>query len=78
MPYIEYIDSVYRKKKSKIIALTKAILQETQMPVKVNRLNSKYFEIKRGLGQDNPLPTKLFNVMLDKIIKDSMLNKVIK
>lgn len=45
--------------------------------MKISRLNSKSFEFGKGLKEDELLQfTVLFNIALEKIIRDSELNRV--
>lgn len=46
------------------------------MSVKVNRINSKFFEIKRGPRKGDIVSIVLFNLALENITKDHKLNKV--
>lgn len=44
--------------------------------MKISRLNSKSFEFGKGLKENELQFTVLFNIALEKIIRDSELNRV--
>lgn len=51
-------------------------LKRTTNNVKVGGEISEDFVIRTGLRQGDPLSTLLFNMILEKIIRDSQLNRV--
>ncbi|CAH0560543.1 unnamed protein product [Brassicogethes aeneus] len=50
-------------------------LSKTSGLVKINGKTSKEFQIKSVLRQGDPLSTVLFNLVLEKIIRDSRINR---
>jgi len=50
-------------------------LQNTEASVKIENLTSKLFSISSGVRQGNPLSAKIFNLILDSVIKKLSLRK---
>jgi sorting nexin-29 len=58
----------------KLIALVKATMKKTQCRVKVQNRLSEHTNVKNGFRQGDALACLLFNVALQKVIRDAALN----
>lgn len=58
----------------KLRNLVKLTLKNTTRSVKVNGQISRSFEVNTGLRQEDPLPTTLFSLALEAILKTSVLS----
>jgi hypothetical protein len=54
---------------NKLVLLIKMTLQNTETSVKIENLTSKSFLISSGVLQGDPLSAKIFNFVLDSVIK---------
>lgn len=59
----------------KLINLTKATLKETENKVIMGEKLSSSFMVDKGLRQGDPLSTVLFNLILEKVLRESCLNR---
>lgn len=58
----------------KLIALTGMTLQTSEITVKINGQLSEYFNVRMGLRQGDCLSALLFNVALEKVIRQANIN----
>lgn len=59
----------------KLIKLIKMTLEKTENKVKVKRMTSRKFRVENGLRQGDPLSAMMFNLVLEKIIRESKINR---
>jgi len=59
----------------KIIHLIEASIQQTKIKVKVGNVTSRMVEIKTGLGQGDALSLILFNLILEKVIREMKIGR---
>jgi hypothetical protein len=58
----------------KLIALVKATINNTQCRVKVQNTFSERMKVKDGVRQGDALACLLFNIALEKVIRDAAVN----
>jgi hypothetical protein len=58
----------------KLVKLTRAALKRLRSRVKIQGIISETFETKRGLRQGDSLSCYLFNLVLEKVIRDANLD----
>jgi hypothetical protein len=58
----------------KLVKLTRAALKSVRSRVKIQGITSETFETKRGLGQGDSLSCYLFNLSLERVIRDAKLD----
>jgi hypothetical protein len=58
----------------KLVKLTRAALKSVRSRVKIQGITSEIFEAKRGLRQGDSLSCYLFNVALERVIRDAKLD----
>ena len=52
-----------------LVRLIKMTIQNAEASVKIENLTSKPFSVSPGVPQGDPLSTKIFNFILDSVIK---------
>ncbi|KAJ3659052.1 hypothetical protein Zmor_010761 [Zophobas morio] len=73
-------EQVYQSMKAigvenKLIRLVRMTLSNTKTKVKVGGNESREFHVKEGLRQGDPLSPVLFNIVLEKVVRDSGVNR---
>jgi sorting nexin-29 len=58
----------------KLIALLRATMNNTQCGVKIRKRLSEPINVKNGAGQGDLLACLLFNIALEKVIRDTAVN----
>jgi hypothetical protein len=58
----------------KFVKLTRAALKSVRSMVKIQGITSEIFEAKRGLRQGDFLSRCLFNLVLERVIRDAKLD----
>ena len=59
----------------KLIALVKTTMNNTQCRVKIQNRFSEPIKVKNGVWQGDVLDCLLFNIALEKVIRDAAVNK---
>jgi hypothetical protein len=59
---------------NKLVNVVKMTLEGSKCKVKVQGSLSQYFKIRNSLRQGDPLPTVLFNIVLEKAVREIEIN----
>ena len=60
---------------AKLVRLIQTTLDKTMCAVRIDGKTSEHFQVKSGLRQGDPLSTILFNAVLEKVIRESGINR---